>query len=344
MKAAVIRQFGEFDVLKVEEVATPKPGPGNVLIKILAAGVNRFEHYIREGSVVPELPFPHILGADAAGEIAEIGEGVEGFRVGDRVVPMTGYPNDENDAEIHPNSAAPSFGVSGLHRPGSYAQYQEVPAHWVVRDETGLPPEQVSVLPMAALTGVRAVKAVGEAKAGDNVLVTAASSGAGTFTVQVAKALGANVAATTRSDTKAEALRELGADLVINTREDNLVQKVQEWTGGRGVDVAVDYVGGDGFANVLDATRAQGVIVPVGFMAGTQVSFDIRNFFFGQKQIRGALAGDIEDLRWAMQQVKEGKLRATLDRALPLKDAAEAHRLVADNRLTGSIALLPWAA
>ena len=343
MRAAVIREFGTPDILRMEDVATPQPGPGNVLIKILAAGVNRFDQYIREGSVVPELSFPHILGADAAGEIADVGEGVDGFRIGERVVPMTGYPNDEADAAIHPTSAAPSFGVSGLSRPGSYAQYQEVPARWVVRDDTGLPPEHVAVLPMAALTAVRAVKGVGEVKAGDNVLITAGSSGAGTFTIQVAKVLGANVAVTTRSDGKADALRELGADLVVNTRGEDLVQRIREWTGGQGADVVVDYVGGDMFSGLIDATRPQGIIVPVGFMAGTEVSFDIRNFFFGQKQIRGALAGDIEDLRWALQRVKEGKLRPTLDRALPLKDAAEAHRLIAANDLTGSVALLPWA-
>ena len=344
MRAAVIRQFGTPDIFRIEEVATPQPGPGHVLVKILAAGVNRFDQYIREGSVVPELSFPHILGADAAGEIADIGEGVEGFRIGERVVPMTGYPNDEADADIHPNSAAPSFAVSGLSRPGSYAQYQEAPARWVVKDETGLPPEQIATLPMAALTAVRALKGVGEVKAGDHVLITAGSSGAGTFTIQVAKLLGAHVATTTRSDGKAEALRALGADLVINTHDEDLVQRVQQWTGGQGADVVVDYVGGDMFSEVLDATRPQGIIVPVGFMAGTKVSFDIRNLFFSQKQIRGALAGDIEDLRWALQKVKEGTLHPTLDRALPLKDAAEAHRLVAANHLTGSIALLPWAA
>ena len=118
MRAAVIREFGTPDIFRIEDVATPRPGPGHVLVKILAAGVNRFDQYIREGSVVPELSFPHILGADAAGEIADIGEGVEGFRIGERVVPMTGYPNDEADADIHPNSAAPSFAVSGLSRPG----------------------------------------------------------------------------------------------------------------------------------------------------------------------------------------------------------------------------------
>ena len=344
MKAAVIHEFGDFDVLGVEDVETPVPGSGNVLIKVQAAGVNRFDHYIREGSVVQELAFPHILGADAAGEIADVGEGVEGFRIGDRVVPMTGYPTRDEDAEIRPNSAAPSFGVNGLSRPGSYAQYLEVPARWVLEDDTGLPPEQVAVLPMAALTGVRSVKAAGETKAGDKVLITAGSSGAGSFQIQVAKALGADVAATLRNDAKADALRELGADLVINSREQDLVEQVRQWTDGRGADVVIDNVGGDMLPQALDAAKTQGIIVAIGFMAGTQVSFDIRNFFFGQKQLRGAMAGDIEDLRWALEKVKEGKLRPILDRTLPLKDAAEAHRLVVNNQLTGSIALLPWAA
>ncbi len=344
MKAAIIREFGDPTVFTIEEVDTPTPRPGHVLVKILAAGVNRFDHYIREGSVVPDLQFPHILGTDAAGEIAEVGPGVDTLRVSDRVVPMTGYPDDPDDADIHPNSAAPSFGVSGLSRPGSYAQYQEIPARWVVKDETGLPAEQVAALPVAALTAVRAVKVVGEAKPGDHVLVTAGSSGAGSFTVQVAKALGAKVAATTRSDNKVDALRDLGADLVINATEKSLADQIQSWTGGKGVDVAVDFVGGPQFSQVLDATRPQGIVVPVGFMGGTEVTFDIRNFFFGQKQIRGALAGDIEDLRWALEQVKAGRLRPILDRALPLKDVTEAHRLVASNQLTGSVSLLPWAA
>ena len=344
MKAAIIREFGDPSVLTIAEVATPTPRPGHVLVKILAAGVNRFDHYIREDSVVPDLPFPHILGADAAGEIAEIGPGVDTLRVGDRVVPMTGYPDDVGDADIHPNSAAPSFGVSGLSRPGSYAQYQEVPARWVVKDESGLPPEQVAALPMAALTAVRAVKVVGETKPGDHVLVTAGSSGAGSFTVQVAKALGAKVVVTTRSDNKVGALRDIGADLIINSTETSLTDQIQSWTDGKGVDVAVDFVGGPQFSQILDATRPQGIVVPVGFMGGTEVTFDIRNFFFGQKQIRGALAGDIEDLRWALEQVKAGRLRPTLDRTLPMVDVAEAHRLVAGNRLTGSVSLLPWAA
>ena len=344
MKAAVIHQFGEPEVFRYEDVDTPEPGPGNLLLKVLAAGVNRFDHYIREGSVVPELPFPHILGADAAGEVAAVGEGVTGFEVGERVIPMPSYPAKAEDAGIYPNSAAPSFTVTGLGTPGTYAQYLEVPARWVLHDETGLCPEKVATLPMVTATSVRAVKVVGEVQPGDNVLVTAGSSGLGTFEIQVARALGARVATTVRSPHKAEALRELGADLVIHPGEEDLVEAVKTWTNGRGADVVIDNAGGSVLQQAIHAARPQGIIVAAGFLDGTQVRFDIRDFFFAQKQLRGTLAGDITDLRWGLEQIKEGRIRATLDRTLPLSNAAEAHRLVASNAITGNVALLPWAA
>ncbi len=343
MKAAVIRNFGDVDVLKYEDVETPRPKPGYILIKVLAAGVNRLDHYIREGSIVPELAFPHILGADAAGEVAELGEEVTGFEIGERVVPLSGYPLDEQDYHIYPNSDAPSYIVTGLQTPGTYAQYIQVPARWVLKDDTGLPPEEVTTLPMVAVTGTRALKVVGEVKAGDKVLITAGSSGVGTFQVQAAKALGADVAATVRSDTKGEIVRRLGADLVINTSKDDFVMRVMEWTHGRGVDVVIDNLGGDILPQSIDAARAQGIIVSIGFVAGTKVTFDIRNFFFGQKQLRGSLAGDKADLEWALEQVKAGRIRPILDRALPLREAAEAHRLISNNEVTGNIVLLPWA-
>ena len=344
MKASVIHEFGDVDVLKYEEVATPDPQPRNILVKVLAAGVNRFDHYIREGSVTPELPFPHILGHELAGEVAEVGGVVTGFRIGERVVPITGYPFDEKDADIHPGSAAPSYGVIGLHRPGAYAQYVEIPARWVLKDDTGLSPEEVATLPMGAGTAVRAVKSVGEVSAGDNVLITGGSSAVGTFQIQLAKALGARVATTVRSQAKSQKVRELGADLVINTREEDLVEQVRDWTGGRGVDVVVDNLGGEYIAKGIDALRGQGIIVAVGFVAGLEVTFDIRNFFFGQKQLRGALAADIDELRTGLDFVRDGKIKPVLDRALPLSEAAEAHRLVSTNQVTGNVVLLPWTA
>ena len=343
MKAAVLREFGNVDVLKYEDVSTPKPKPGHILMKVLAAGVNRLDHNLREGSVVPELPFPHILGIDAAGEVAELGPGVNGFQIGERVVPMPGFPLKEEEYDIRPAVTAPSFALLGLGIWGTYAEYIEVPARWVLKDDTGLKPEELATLPMVLATGVRAVKVVGGVKAGDKVLVQAGASGSGSLQIQVAKALGAEVATTVRDDAKGEFAKSLGADLVINARKEDFVQRVKEWTGGQGADVVIDNLGGDVLSKSIDAARAQGVIVAFGFTAGTEVTFDIRNFFFAQKQLRGSMASDIEDLQWGLEQVREGRIRPVLDRALPLSQAAEAHRLISTNQVTGSLVLLPWA-
>ncbi len=344
MKAAVIREFGDVEVLKYEDIPTPKPKPGHILIKVLAAGVNRFDHYIREGSVVPELPFPHILGADAVGEVADLGEGVNGFEIGERVVPVGNYPQNEEDYDFTPLGSAPSVGGLGVHYPGTYAQYMEVPARWVLQDNSGLKPEELATLPMVMFTTVRAVKVLGEVKAGDKVLVHAGASGTGSMAIQVAKALGADVATTVRDDAKGESAKTLGADLVINTRQDDFVEAVQKWTGGQGADVVIDNLGGTVLPRSIDAVKALGIVVVFGFVAGTEVTFDIRNFFFGQKQLRGSMFGDVEDYKWGIQQVREGRIKPLLDRTLPLSEAAESHRLISTNEVTGNIVLLPWEA
>ena len=344
MKAAVIHEFGDVDVLKYEDIETPTPKPGHILVKVLAAGVNRLDHNVREGSIVPELAFPHILGSDAAGEVAELGQGVTGFEIGERVVPVPGFPLDEKDYDIRPSVTAPSFALPGLAIAGTYAQYIEAPAAWIVKDDTGLAPEEVATLPVPLATAVRSVKEVGAVKAGDKVLVHSGASGSGSMQIQVAKALGAEVAATVRDDAKGDYVKSLGADLVINTRTEDFVERVKEWTGGRGADVAIDNLGGDVLAKSIDAVRPLGVVVAFGFVAGTEVSFDIRNFFFAQKQLRGSMASNIEDLKWGLEQVRSGRIKPALDRTLPLSEAAEAHRLIASNQVKGTIVLLPWAA
>ncbi len=343
MQAATIHEFGDFDVFRHEEIETPEPKPGHVLIRILAAGVNRFDHYVREGAVVPELPFPHILGTDAAGEVAALGAGVEGFAIGEPVVPAPGYPLNEEDKDVYPASAAPSFALPGLHVPGTYAQYIEVPARYVVKDDTGLPSERVATLPVALATSVRALKDVGGVKSGDKVLVQAGASGSGSMLIQVAKALGAEVATTVRSDAKGELAKSVGADLIINTRQGDFVTEVQEWAGGQGADVVVDNLGGDVLAKSIEAARPLGVIVAYGFAAGPEVSFDVRSLFFGQKQLRGSMASDPTNLQWGLEQVRAGRIKPVLDRSLPLSEAAEAHRLIAANQVAGKLALLPWA-
>ena len=344
MKAAVIREFGDVDVLKYEEIDTPTPPPGHILIKVLAADVNRLDHYIREGSVAPDLPFPHILGGDGAGEVAELGEGVTGFQIGERVIPVPGYPLNEEEWDIRPTVTAPSFALPGLHIWGTYAQYMAVPARGVVKDDTGLPAEQVATLPIALATAVHGLKGIGQLKAGDNVLIHAGASGSGSMQIQVAKALGASVVTTIREEAKRDFAKSIGADLIINTTQDDLIQRTKEWTDGRGADVVIDNLGGDVLAKSIEAVKPMGTVVAFGFAAGPQVSFDIRSLFFAQKQLRGSMASDIEDLQWGLAQVRAGRIRPLVDRALPLNEAAEAHRLISTNQVAGNLVLLPWAA
>ena len=343
MKAAVIREFGDVDVLKYDDIDLSKPKAGHVLIKVLAAGVNRLDHYIREGSITQDIPLPHILGADAVGEVAELGEGVTGLQIGARVVVVPGYPLDNKDYDVYPAATAPSFALPGLGTQGTYAQYMEVPERYLVEDNTGLKPEEVATLPVALATAVRALKKVGGVVAGDKVLVQAGASGSGSMQIQVAKALGADVATTIRNDAKAGLVRELGADLVINMRNEDFVKRVREWTGGQGADVVIDNLAGDVLAKSIDAAKPLGVIVAFGFTAGPEVVLDIRSLFFAQKQLRGSMASDKEDLEFGLDLVRQGKVRPTLDHALPLSQASEAHRLVSTNQVSGSLALLPWA-
>ena len=147
-----------------------------------------------------------------------------------------------------------------------------------------------------------------------------------------------------RSAAKAAFARQTGADLVIDVSHEDFVEKVMEWTDSRGADVVIDNLGGDVLARSIEAARAKGVIVVFGFVAGTETTFDIRNFFFAQKELRGSMASDISDLRWGLEQVEAGRIKPLLDRTLPLSRAAEAHRLVAESLVKGSIVLMPWAA
>ncbi|MBB6521744.1 quinone oxidoreductase family protein [Pseudoteredinibacter isoporae] len=336
MKAIVMDRFGDADVLETRTVDTPRPRAGELLIRIEAAGLNRLDHYIREGSVTPDLPFPFILGSDAVGTVAELGEGVSGFEVGDRVIPMPGYPTDANDDGGEVMSASPSYAIRGIAENGSYAEYMTVPARWTLKDNTGLPAVEVATLPMPLVTAVRAVKTVGEVKAGDKVLIHAGASGTGSTMIQVAKALGAEVAVTLRSESKTEFVKSLGADLVVLSSASDYVQQIQEWSGG-GADVVIDNLGGPSLAQSLEMSKPLGVVVLMGNVLGLESSLQVRSVFFPQRQIRGTLMGDVADLEWGLEQVRLGSIKPSLDRTFTLEEAVEAHAMLAKGDAAGNL-------
>jgi NADPH2:quinone reductase len=340
MKAALMREFGPAGVLKLETVTTPKPQPGNVLIKVLASGINRLEVFLRQGVITRDIALPHVLGSDACGVIADVGRGVTGFSVGERVIPMPGYPLDAADDQHELLSAAPSYAIGGIFRWGTYAEFVEVPARWVVKDPTNLRPAEMATLPMVLVTGVRAVRTIGQVKAGDHVLIQAGAAGTSSFSIQLAKSLGARVATTVDSDEKVALVKRLGADLVVDVRTQDFVKSVVDWTGRRGVDLAIDNLGGQVLQGSIDATRVGGTIVTMGFVAGNEATFKVREFFFAHKTLRGTLMGNLDEFKWGLEQVAKGHIRPVLHREFALADAAAAHELVGANAAVGNVVLV----
>ena len=340
MKAAIIEKFGDPNVFKYTDVPTPEPAEGEVRIKILATGLNRLDHYLRLGEVNPEMNFPHVLGSDAVGIVDKHGERSR-FQVGDRVITLPGYPTDIED-KFQPMSAAPSYLIRGVAQWGTYAQYMVIPEQWLVRDDTNLTDEEVATLPMPLVTCVRAVKVIGEVKKGDRVLIHGAASGTGSISLQIAKALGAEVAATIRTPAKAEFVKSLGADLVIQTESEDFVEVVRDWTEGKGADVIIDNLGGSFLSNSLKALKPTGILVSMGIVTGMETTIEIFPFFFAQQQIRGTLMGDMNDLLWGLEQVKAGTIKPTVDKVYSLDRADEAHARLVAGKALGTIVLKPF--
>lgn len=341
MKAAVIKKFGEPDVFEYVDIEQPQPKTNEVLIKILATGLNRLDHYLRLGGVNPNMSFPHILGSDAIGVVEKNGLNSNRFQIGERVIPMPGYPLDSQDDDFKPMSAAPSYLIRGVVESGTYAEYMVLPEKWLVKDETGLADEQVATLPMPLVTCVRAVKVTGEVKLGDQVVIHGAASGTGSIGVQIAKALGAKVAATIRTPEKESFVKSLGADLVIKTESENFVEQVKLWTDGKGADMILDNLGGRFLSDSLKALKPLGILVSMGMVTGMESKIEIFPFFFAQQQIRGTVMGDMDDLLWGLEQVKLGKIKPTLDKVYGLHEASYAHARLAEGKALGTIVLKP---
>lgn len=341
MKAVVINQFGSADVLTKTQVEPQKPGPGEVLVKVAACGINRYDLYLRMGAVFTDIEFPHVLGADITGTIAEVGRDVNGWNTGDRVIAAPGFPVDPADWSIRPENLAPSFEVLGTHTWGGYAEFVRVPARFLFRDETTIPPEQVAAMPLVLMTAVHAVETLGQVRQGSRVLVQAGASGSGNVCVQLAASLGAKVAATVGSADKIEFVRRSGAELVINRTQSNFANDVLDWTNGAGADVVIDNVGASVFAENLRALRTGGVFVNFGLVGGMKGEINFRDLFFRQHQLRGSFMGSMDELKRGLELLGQSKIVPMIDRTFPLEDAAEAHRYIESRKVRGKVVLIP---
>jgi NADPH:quinone reductase len=345
MQAVTIAAFGDVDVLNFGEVPTPSPKAGHVLIRIEAVGTNYYDTLVRSGAVSRSIPLPHIVGSDVVGHVEKLGAEVKTLTLGDRIIVAPGFPSDPAEWDVTPENEAPSYFPAGTYGWGGYAQYMEVPARWVIRDETDLAAEDLATMPLVLVTAVHAVKTLGGVGPGSRVLVQAGASGSGSMAIQVAKALGADVITTVSTDQKAALARSMGADEVVRYRETDVSATVRSWAGLNGIDVVIDPVGGTTMAANLECLKPRGTVVNFGLSGGAEATIPhLYPFFRNERRIIGAWMGSMAELKFGLDLVKQGRIRSALHKTLPLNHAREAHRMMARAEVIGKLALLPWAA
>lgn len=343
MKVAWFHKFGGPEVLVHEEAPKPAPKPGEALVRVRAVGINHVDLDHRAGTSRIPLTFPHILGREFAGEVAGLNGDAQGFKEGDRVWVTCRIPCGRCELCLAGrDNLCVKEGYFGLDIPGGYAEYVAVP----IANLNALPAhvhyEDAAAAQIAFGTAWHVLVNRGFLQAGQTVLIQAAGSGIGSAAVQVAKLAGAAmIIATASSEKKLEQAKALGATDLINYIGAKFADKVMTLTGGRGVDVVMEHIGGEIFTESLKCLARGGIIVTVGAHAGEVVPFDIIPFFRRELRLAGSKNASVLELRKVMGLVADGKLKPVIHRALPLAQAAEAHRVVDSRDFFGKVILLP---
>ncbi len=333
MKAIVLHDIGELETIRLEDAADPRPGPGEVVVRLRAAALNHRDLFIRRGQYAG-LRFPIIPGSDGAGAVAAVGDGVTEVRPGDDVIinPSVNWGDD-------PRAQGPAFKILGLPDNGTFAQLVAVPAANALPRPPGLSDEEAAAIPLAGLTAYRAAVTRGRVGAGDTVLVLGIGGGVATFVLLIATALGARVLVTSGSDDKIARARALGADDGFNYKTVNWVKAVKEVTGGQGADLIIDGTGGATFDQALDAARPGGRVVSYGSTTGPVPELAVRRLFFKQLDVMGSTMGSPDDFRAMLDLFGAGKARPVVDRVFPLAEAGAALRHMDQAAQFGKIVL-----
>ena len=342
MKAVFFEKHGELDVLRHGEVPDPTAAPGQVVVRVKACALNYLDIWVRRGWPGLKLEMPHWCGADVAGEIAAVGDGVSGWAAGQRVVVDPGINRVQDEYTRRGEaSVSPGYHILGEHVRGGAAEYVAVPAENLAPMPDGLDFPQAAAPLLAGLTAWRMLIHRAGLQAGESVLVVGAGGGVNTLSIQIAKLAGAVVFAVASSEEKAARARSLGADVVIDRSQVDWVREVFKLTGRRGVDVVVDNVGRATLAGSMQAVARGGRIVIVGNTSGPQAEIDIRFIFGKQISLIGSTMGNHQDFLAVIELLRQGKLKPVIGRVVPLRDGIEAYRLMEEGRQFGKILLQP---
>ena len=341
MKAVVVPRYGGPDVLElVADHPDPVPGPDQVVLRVHATSLNHLDLFVREGIPALKLTLPHILGSDAAGNIAEVGSDVTDLEVGERVVVNPGISCGRCEFCLTgEDSLCVEYKILGEHLPGAYAEKVAVPARNVLKIPTDMEFPAASAAPLAFMTAWRMLVTRAKVRPGEDVLVLGAGSGVSTAAIQVAKLAGCTVFVTSSSDEKLRKAKALGADVLINYKALPWSKAIWELTGKRGVDVIVDHVGEATFKESVRTLRRGGRIVVPGATTGPMLELDARYLFWRQLSVLGSTMANQREFEEVMKLVFMGRLKPVVDRVFPLAKAREAHEYLARGDQFGKVVL-----
>jgi len=340
MKAAIFSEFGGPEVVRIDDVPRPAPGPGEVLVEVRAAALNHLDLWVRRGLPI-ETTMPHIGGSDVAGVVAELGPGVEGLEPGARVVVNPSLWCGRCEwCKLGQEPMCVRYRILGEHTQGGFAEYVAVPAVNVYPLSDEVPFEQAAAAPLVYQTAWRGLISRGRLRAGEDVLVTGASGGVATAAIQIAKFAGARVFAVTTGE-NVERVRALGADVVYDRTAVDYSREVWRETGKRGVDLVFDSVGEALWEGNLRTLARGGRLVTYGGTTGARVVSDVRQIFWKQLEIIGTTMGTRREFETVMDLVFRGELRPVIDVVWPLERARDAHERLEEGEQFGKIVLVP---
>jgi len=342
MKAVVLRGHGAADCLQPAEAADPSPGPGEVRVRVRACAVNHLDIWIRQGWPGLELPLPHVLGCDVAGQVDLAGAGADDLAQGTPVLVAPGLSCGRcHECLSGRDNYCRSYHLLGERVWGGYAEFLRVPRSNLIPLPPSLGFEQAACLPLAFLTAWEMLVRRAAVCPGETVLVHSAGSGVGSATVQIARLRGARVLATVGDEAKIDRARALGAEEVLLHDRPDFLAEVRRLTDRQGVDCVFEHLGAATFERSVSALAVGGRLVVCGATTGAEVRLDIRSLFWKRISILGSTAGSKGDLYDIVRLAAEGRLKPVLDRTFPLTEARQAHELVERRAQFGKVVLVP---
>ncbi|MFZ0546006.1 MAG: alcohol dehydrogenase catalytic domain-containing protein [Candidatus Promineifilaceae bacterium] len=345
MKALVLKEHGTLENVAYMDVPRPEVGPDDVLVEIKAAALNRLDLWLLPGWSGLHLAFPHIMGCDGSGIVAETGSNVTDFAAGDRVAINPTYHCGRCEYCLSGrDQMCNQFAIFGEHIPGFYADYQTVPARNLVKLPEHVSFELAAAASLVYVTAWHSLIAAGKFQAGEDILIVGAGGGVNTACIDIARLAGAGTIYVVGStDEKLAQAEALGANVLINRQKEDWGKAVFKASNRRGVDVVVDNVGAATYVRSLRALRKGGRLLTVGNTSGPNFEFENRYMFSKHLSIIGSTMGPQTEYEYVMGLVFSGRLHPLIDTIYPLSDGTAALERLDQGETAGKLVLIPNA-